>query len=237
MNTLTYIGEELELFREAVNWKRYFGQKMRPWIRGSVLEVGAGLGETTPYLLHEGVTAWTCLEPDPRLLQSLEEKLHSIHPETPVTARAGTLENLEPGERFNTLLYIDVLEHIGADRAELEAAAGRLLPGGHLIVLSPAYQGLYNAFDKAIGHHRRYSRQTLRAAAALPGLREQSLFYLESMGVLLLLVNKALMRKSYPSRAQVRFWDRVVVPLSRIIDPLLGYSFGKTIVGVWQKEP
>ena len=233
MSELHYTGEELELFREAVNWKRYFGRRLQPWIRGRVLEVGAGLGETTPYLLHGEVSAWTCLEPDPNMKEHIREKIAGGVLPALCTARLGTTESLQPHERFDTIVYIDVLEHIAGDRAEMERASQHLEPGGRILVLSPAYPWLYTAFDQAIGHFRRYSRETLRQAGDVPGLELKRIFFMESMGILLLLVNKLLMRKPYPTIRQVLFWDRMVVPLSRITDSLFFHSFGKTIVGIF----
>src|SRR3954449_7275000 len=63
-----YVGDELEVFAGAVRWKRYFGTQLRPFIRGNVLEVGAGLGSTTKVLYQDEVESWTCLEPDVKLV-------------------------------------------------------------------------------------------------------------------------------------------------------------------------
>lgn len=76
--------------------------------------------------------------------------------------QATTLAALPRDSRFDTILYIDVLEHIADDRAELVEAARRLNPGGYLVVLSPAHQWLFTAFDAAIGHVRRYTAKSLR---------------------------------------------------------------------------
>lgn len=59
-----------------------------------------------------------------------------------------------------------MLEHIEADAAEMNKAAALLNPGGHIIVLSPAFQFLYNPFDKAIGHYRRYNKRMLKKLQA-----------------------------------------------------------------------
>jgi SAM-dependent methyltransferase len=231
-----YPGEELHLFESARNWKLYLAEKIKPWIRGSVLEVGAGIGETTNFLQTEATTKWTCLEPDAALFQQLEHKKNSGQLPFGCLLIHGALPDLDQTARFDTILYIDVLEHIEDDRSELEAASQLLNKGGHLIVLSPAYQFLYSPFDKAIGHYRRYNRAGLRAAGSIPGLSEEKIFYLESTGVLLLLLNKAIVHKKYPSRQDIRIWQTVFIPVSRVLDKLLLYRFGKTVIGIWVKD-
>src|SRR5260370_30792037 len=75
----------------------------------------------------------------------------------------GTLRNVAAASLYDTILYLDVLEHIADDAAELAAAANHLAPGGHLVVLGPAHQFLFSAFDEAIGHYRRYNSRRLAA--------------------------------------------------------------------------
>jgi len=230
-----YPGQELQLFEEAKNWKKYLASKIKPHIHGDVLEVGAGIGETTPYLIHDNTKSWLCLEPDERLFFITQKKIEErgwSHCRT----RQGTIDHLSPHEKFDTILYIDVLEHIEHDKEELEKACSHLREGGHLIVLSPAFQSLYSPFDKAIGHFRRYSKKTLRAAAP-EQMKEKKMFFLESTGMLLLMINRLFARKNYPSKATVAFWDRVIVPVSKFTDAISFYSLGKTIIGIWQRIP
>ncbi len=149
--------------------------------------------------------------------------------------RVGTTEDLVASECFDTILYIDVLEHIDDDRGELTRAAAHLKPGGHVIVLSPAHQFLYAPFDRAIGHFRRYSRSSLRAAAPA-GLHETRLVYLDSVGLLASAANRLLLSQSMPTESQILAWDRLMIPLSRLLDPLFMGRAGKSILGVWQRE-
>jgi SAM-dependent methyltransferase len=138
-------------------------------------------------------------------------------------------------EKFDAILYIDVLEHIESDREEISKAAALLNNGGHLIVLSPAFQFLYNPFDKAIGHYRRYNKRMLRQLTPHT-LKLLHCRYYDSAGYFAALVNKLLLRQKYPTVKQVLFWDRWIIPVSRITDKLLFNSFGKSIISVWKKE-
>jgi SAM-dependent methyltransferase len=229
----TYIGNELDTFAHAVNWKRYFGRLLAPYIRGQVLEVGAGIGGTTRVLCTPEADRWVCLEPDAELAERLHAALAERPFPAPVEIEIGTVGELAAGRRFDCILYVDVLEHIEADRAELRAAAAHLKPGGRLVVLCPAHPLLYTAFDKAIGHYRRYTKAMYRAIEP-DGLRRERLFYLDSAGLLLSLGNRLLLRSGAPTVKQVKIWDRLFVPVSRIVDPVLGRTVGKSVVGVWR---
>jgi len=233
-NQYQYPGQELKLFEEARNWKKYLSAQIRPFISGKVLEVGAGISETTPFMISEQVTQWTCLEPDEHLFNTIRHKISRRELPVYCKARKGTLEDLETGEKFDTIIYIDVLEHIEEDKAEVAKAISHLNEDGHLVILSPAFQFLYNPFDRAVGHHRRYTKSTLRNVMKSGNLAEKKLIYLESWGTILIFFNRFLFRKTYPSKFTVSFWDRFFIPLSKITDKLLLHSFGKSIIGVWQ---
>jgi SAM-dependent methyltransferase len=230
-----YSESELPVFAEARNWKRYFANRLRRFIGGNVLEVGAGIGTTTAALCNGAETAWLCLEPEPRRSGEITGKIKAGSLPPNCTSQAGTVHDL-PGEpRFDTILYIDVLEHIEDDAGELAAAANLLLPGGRLVVLAPAWQWLFSPFDAAIGHFRRYDRPGL-CALRPPGLGVASSFYLDSAGLLASMANRFYLRSIMPTSGQIRIWDRVLIPVSRVLDPIIANSYGKSVVVVWSKE-
>lgn len=230
-----YAGDELEVFARAHNWKRYYATEIAPYIRGDVLEVGAGIGGTTPWLCSGRERSWVCLEPDAGLVRQAQQAFAReplpLLPEFVV----GDLATLGDTRKFDCVLYIDVLEHIEDDRSELRRAARCLNAGGVLIVLSPAFQFLYSEFDRHIGHYRRYTKASLRAIAPAE-LTSVRLIYLDSVAMLLSLANRILLRTAHPGPGQIRVWDQLVVPLSRRLDPLLRWTLGKTIVGVWRND-
>ncbi|HYP78341.1 MAG TPA: class I SAM-dependent methyltransferase [Polyangiaceae bacterium] len=224
----SYVGSELELFIKATNWKNYWASRVRPFVRGTVLDVGAGIGATFDYL-NESAEHWTCLEPDAGLCKELQTRLGS-HPRPPRVV-CGTLEALRPDERFDTIVYIDVLEHIEHDREQARAAAAHLNPGGSLIVLSPALPSLFSPFDSSVGHFRRYTAQSLQAVTP-SGLSVKTWFFLDGLGALASLFARVA-KRSAPSQAQIATWDKLIVPVSRVTDALTSRLFGRTIVMVW----
>jgi SAM-dependent methyltransferase len=232
---LRYSGNELDLFAQAERWKSYWSSAIRKYISGTVLDVGGGIGANIPFLLNADVSSLTILEPDPELFARLKTESRRYRRSTPLILQNGALESAPGPMLYTTILYLDVLEHIADDRGELERAARFLAPSGYLIALVPAYQCLYTPFDEAIGHYRRYSRSSL-AALSPPGCSLIVLKSLDIVGLLASFGNAVLLRQSTPSLRQIRFWDRVFVPLSRYLDPVTRFRIGKSILAVWQRE-
>lgn len=139
----TYVGEELDLFQRATRWKSYFRDQLRPFIGKRVLEVGAGTGGTTRILCNGTQQSWLCLEPDAQLASRIGPAVASGELPPCCSARVGSTESLASDFTFDTILYIDVLEHIENDAAEVERAAQLLAPGGHLLALAPAHQAFF----------------------------------------------------------------------------------------------
>jgi SAM-dependent methyltransferase len=225
----------LEVFETAHNWKRYILRQLQPHIWGRVLEVGAGIGGTTRFLSQAPHEQWLCLEPDAQLAGEIREACAAGHLPRSVRVETGVVNSLPEGAAFDAVLYIDVLEHIEDDRGELERASRRIGTGGSLIVFGPAMQWLYSPFDAAIGHYRRYNRESLERAMPA-GFDRVTVKYLDCVGVLVSLANRLLLRNPYPTRKQIEVWDRAVVPVSRRLDPLIRFATGKSILGVWRKR-
>jgi ubiquinone/menaquinone biosynthesis C-methylase UbiE len=229
-----YVGQELDVFAHAKNWKHYWSSCVRPFLAGDVLEVGAGIGANTPILAPHLVRSWTCLEPDATLAERAAAAFSGDPSTSQCEVLVGTTKTIQADRRFDALLYIDVLEHIEGDKEELQRAAGFLNTKGHLVVLSPAHQWLYTAFDKSIGHFRRYDRAGLIACGPTTCKLTQAR-YLDSVGMLASSGNRFLLRQAMPELRQILFWDRYLVPASTFIDPMLLHRVGKSILAVWTK--
>lgn len=235
MSKYDYIGQELDNFSKAVNWKRYWFEMIRPHIGKRVLEVGAGIGSNTEISKVLDLEDWLCLEPDANLSTSILTKIHCEELRTEVRLQCGTMDDLAEGELFDTILYIDVLEHIFDDKQELEIAEAHLVPGGCIVVVAPAHNYLYSPFDKAIGHHRRYDKSLLHTTKPA-GCHTEQLYYLDSIGFFASLANRLILKESQPKLSQVQFWDKYLVPMSRFVDPLIFFKAGKTVVVIFRKE-
>ena len=236
MSETKYIGSELQLFAKAQNWKTYWMTKAAPYIKGKVLEVGAGIGTNTNLLLKQqkAINKWVCLEPDLVLANEIkrnvdQKELHKLE------VYDKYLTNFHAQETFDCILYIDVIEHIKDDHAELERAKNLLKPGGYLIILVPALESLYSEFDKTIGHFRRYDKKQLAKEVGQDLIKEK-LMYLDTLGMLASKANKWILKQPYPFEKQIHFWDSYIIPCSKPLDKLLGYKMGKSLLGIWRSK-
>jgi len=226
-----YIGDELTLFADATNWKRYWSNTLEPLVGERVLEVGAGIGSNTP-LLRRRNQHWTALEPD----QVQANQIQNFYPnDDGVKVVCGFLSDIDPNQQYDTLIYIDVLEHIEDDLSEVTQAMARLKSGGRLIILSPAHQRFFSPFDQAVGHYRRYNKAMLHNLTP-DGASIEKLFYMDSLGCIASYINAVLLEASMPTKKQIWLWDKFIVPVSRILDRLFNFSIGKTIIAVWKKN-
>ena len=225
-----YIGTELDLFAYAENWKQYWSNQLKPLIGQHVLEIGAGVGSNLSLLKDEQIE-WLAIEPDAdqsdriRLLTSGDDA---------VTVITGTLDSVSIDKKFDSIIYIDVLEHIEDDKEEIEKALNYLNKDGRLIILSPAHQSLFSPFDSAVGHFRRYNKRSLSSLIKDNSLIEQ-LYYLDSVGYIASWLNAKILKSGMPTKGQIWLWDSIMVRLSVFVDRIFNYSFGKTIIMVLKK--
>jgi SAM-dependent methyltransferase len=230
-----YTGNELELFSEARNWKKYVATLIKPYISGNVLEAGAGIGTNTTLFYTPTVTNWVLLEPDKAFFNVLES-LHAAKQLPPhCTVIHGFSSDIKQKETFDTIIYIDVIEHIEKDKEEVERAIRLLKKNGRLIILSPAHNFLMSPFDKAIGHFRRYSKKIMKELVN-EQMKKEKIIYADSMGFFASMANKYLLKQEYPTKQQILFWDHRIIPVSKISDRILFNTLGKTVIGIWTKK-
>lgn len=229
-NVLQYVGNELHTFRNATNWKNYWTRSVAYDIKGDVLEVGCGLGANINYILRNTrAQTYTGIEPDKELAaRALSSSTHN--PKVKAIFNATLSDNWD--KTFDTILYIDVLEHILDDQEEILRARRFLRPNGNLIILVPSHMVLYSGFDLSIGHYRRYSKRHLSTLLEQSGLKILKSHSLDVVGYLVSSVFlRFFQQKATPK--SVKIWDSYIVPLSRFIDPCLQrLSVGKSLVVV-----
>jgi SAM-dependent methyltransferase len=230
-NQYIYEGGELELFSSAVNWKNYFSKKLKKYVKGDILEVGAGIGSNFPYFQNGDVKSYTLLEPDIELFR----KINIVHKDFSFDIKLINSFSSEIKDvLYDCIIYIDVLEHIEYPHEELVGVLNLLKPNGFILILVPAYGFLYNNFDKQVGHFRRYNKQMLRNQMP-ESMVEQELYYLDSVSLFASVFNKFFAKKNLPTKRDVRFWDFVLIRISRLFDILFFKAFGKSLIGVYRR--
>jgi len=215
---------------------RFFGwtlEEFRPYLRGRVLEVGAGLGTITRKLVAaDPELSVVALEPAENLFDELAA-LAALTPRVEASRQQSGDYVERDGRPFDTVVYLNVLEHIQDDVAELRVAVRALRPGGHVLVFGPALQWLYSELDHNAGHYRRYTVAGLRSVAEEAGLEVLSVTYFDVLGVLPYFLVYRMAHREAISGSTMWAYDRVLVPASRAVQRLLRRPpLGKNVIMV-----
>ena len=225
-----YPGRDLEAMTFAVNYHRWIIQEFAPYVGEVVAEVGAGNGSVSQLLLERNPKSIHAFEPSDNLYPTLAKALNH-------DARAQAIHDFfsaRDGQKFDTIIYINVLEHIDDDRSELATAFAALNPGGHLLVFVPALSWLYSRHDKDIGHFRRYSKAELVAAVADVGFGVVKARYFDVAGIIPWYLNFVVLRNSVGEKS-VALYDHWIVPLMSRVESVLTPPIGKNILLVGRK--
>lgn len=225
-NALT-VSEDFEFaaLSLADNYRKALLHEFSTPLRGNVLEVGAGIGQITEALLkNHRITRLVSVEPHPNFHQQLLGKFPGH------TIIHGTIENLKEDDNWDTILSINVLEHIDDDENELKNYYQCLAKNvGTLCLFVPARPEIYAEIDKDFGHFRRYTRPELRAKLERAGFQIVRLRYYNFVGYLAWWLTFCFLKKRHFNAGSVRFFDRFIFPLvykfeSRICPPFIGQS-------------
>jgi SAM-dependent methyltransferase len=200
-----------------------------------VLEVGAGVGSITAGYEHGRDVVAT--EISERALTALRERFAGHDNVAVVDA---DLRTYAPPERFDSILMVNVLEHIHDDVGAL-AGLGRLLnPFGNVVIYVPALNGLYGAWDHHAGHYRRYARWRLREVFEEAGFEPLEIRYVNALAVVPWMVfqgsSGADVGDSDRTGRLLRVWDRVGVPANRFVDAHLRPPLGLNVFGVARRR-
>ena len=213
--------ENLEAMEHAKNYNRFLLKLIRRNLRGSrVVDFGAGSG-TFASALHAAGIDVCCIEPDSALRERLINHGLVTHSE---------VSRLAPGS-VDSIYSLNVLEHIEDDSSMLAELRSRLAPNGRLVLYVPAFNILYSSMDRLVGHYRRYRRNELKKMAASAGFFVEKAVYVDSLGFFSALLFRFIGGESGAISARsIRIYDRLVFPLSRIVDHAVAGSFGKNLL-------
>ncbi|HMB78428.1 MAG TPA: class I SAM-dependent methyltransferase [Vicinamibacterales bacterium] len=227
--TTQYAADDLETMSEAKRYQAHVFELLRPHVGSRVLEVGCGIG-TTSLRLAEIAERLTCIEPNPNCVTRARAALDG-NPR--ITLRICHLEECDRDEllreRFDTIVCVNVLEHIEDDIRALRLFRDLVAPtGGRVLIFVPAIQAAYGPLDAALGHHRRYSKRTLGAAFDAAGLDLVTMRYTNPIGLLGWMYNAHVSRTTEHTSGQVRLFEQFVapwaLPLDRVVAPPIGLS-------------
>jgi SAM-dependent methyltransferase len=222
----------------ANNYNRWIVETFRPYIGNSVLEIGTGQGNFKGYLPpHQwGIQTYVSVDIDAQVIARAQQRDPKGQYVVGDICDRNCLSQLSAFD-LDTILCTNVLEHIANDRDALDNMLTLLAPGGRLLLFVPAFPALYSSMDKLAGHCRRYTKQSVRARFH-PSVRLTRLEYFNPIGGLGWWVNKFMNHDNLDSHGinrQIAFFDRYIVPISKLINPLTKSFFGQSLVCVVQK--
>ncbi len=224
-------GRDLEDSSGAnqANYRAYQYELISEHCGPTVLEVGAGLGEFASQFT--GLRRHVVTDVDPEAVRLMAQRF-SDRPE--VEARQLDLAHgpydVQPS--VSTVVAINVLEHIEADSDALRSLAGIVEPGGRIVLWVPGYQQLYGDFDRRVGHVRRYTPTTLRAAIVGAGLRPGAVRPVNLLGGMAWWLAVKRGGVGSPKPGLLRVYDKVVVPTTRFVERRVTPPFGQSVLGV-----
>lgn len=206
----------LESIRRANKFNRWVFRQFSQFIGQRVFEAGCGIGNFTEQLLLK--ERLVCVDLNPHYVHLISRRyghLENLRTERLDIAQPETYRKLRE-EGLDTIVCLNVIEHIDEDETVLRQFHEVLQPGGHAIILVPAHEWLYTPADKALGHFRRYSRDELQSKLQAAGFEVVHIQNFNRLGVLGWYVN-GLMKRTRISPRQMRLYDRLL-PLAKLMD-------------------
>jgi len=228
------IGKETLLRMETV--RRYndrIYERIRPFLGGRILEVGAGIGNITRRLLDRECVIASDVSEDH--LNMIRKRLVESDRLRIVVFDLNSCDSSRfRGEKLDTVLCLNVLEHVENDSAALRCFFEIIEPGGRLILLSPACKVLYSNMDAGLDHCRRYSRGELVRKIQDAGFTLELVRFFNLLGAVGWFVNGKILRRKMLPRNQMKLFD-LLMPLLKLEDHIR-IPFGLSLLAVAKKE-
>ncbi|HAQ18193.1 MAG TPA: class I SAM-dependent methyltransferase [Prolixibacteraceae bacterium] len=225
----------LENISGADKFNRWMYETIKPFCKGRILEIGGGIGNISQCFLSDG-SELVITELQEEYCRILGEKfkeyrnLKGVHCMDIVDPEFDSKYRSLFGS-FDTVFALNVVEHIADDQKAIANCKKLLKHGGHLIILVPAFQAIFNHFDTALGHFKRYTANTLRPVFEGNNLLVVHHQYFNLIGIAGWWVSGSLLRKKIIPEGQMKLYN-FFVPVFRIIDKITSKWMGLSVIMV-----
>jgi SAM-dependent methyltransferase len=232
--SIEYFGKDLEAMSFAQNYHQWILEICSPYLGKVVAEIGAGTGNFSDFLLSSDIKRLVAFEPSDNMYPLLEEKFKTV---SNVETIKSLFENRSETytDAFDSVCYINVLEHIEKDDEALFHAYKCIRKNGYLLIFVPALNFLFSEMDKSLGHYRRYSKKNLYKVVSSAGFSVKTIKYFDLAGIVPWYIAFVLMKGTMKSSG-VAIYDRLVVPFMKKVERILPPPIGKNLVLVARKE-
>ena len=236
-----YTGRELEAMSEASNYHAWILEIFKPYLGSHLVEVGAGVGSFSELILTQHVCKTLSLvEPSDSMYDQLRVHLRQLDSRVTLDLYHATFveaaDLIKSEQAPDSIIYVNVLEHIADDEGELDAVRRTLSESGRVFIFVPALKWLFSTFDERVGHVRRYSKSELEQKLRRAGFKILSSAYFDFPGIAPWWINYRLMKSVTMDPAAVRFYDRFIIPAVRRIESLITMPIGKNIIAIAEKR-
>lgn len=226
----TELAEVLDALTEAVRYADWIVEMAQPHLGAEILELGAGHGTVTDRLRRHGKV--TASDLSARCIDVLRAKYEGV-PEVDVFH--GDVAAAVAERSYDSIVLVNVLEHIEDDGGALREILSGLRPGGTVVLFVPAFQALYSNFDRMIGHYRRYRRDDLARLVGASGFEVVEARYVNLVGAVAWWVIARQLGRFPKSRAAMRSYDRTVVPMIRALESRWTPPFGQSVLCIGRR--
>ena len=233
-----YVGKDLEAMSFAVNYHRWILSSFAPYLGTRVVEVGAGTGSFSEMLWERRPQSLSLVEPSAmfaQLSQTAKQFGGPVELKLYNDTFAAVAREIRNVQQPDSIIYVNVLEHIADDQNELRVMSETLGPGGRVFIFVPALSWLYGGFDREINHFRRYSRGDVEAKCRAVGLRIRVSRYFDLFGVLPWWIKYRLLQSTTMAPGSVRLYDQAVVPIAKRLEAVIKPPLGKNVLLVAEK--
>jgi glycosyltransferase involved in cell wall biosynthesis len=228
----THGGEILLRMNRAPRYIRWMADVIRPYVGNRVLEIGAGIGNLTLHLVPRAIYCAT--DVNPQYLKSLQ-RLRANRPYLRITHLDAThADSFPANQSFDTVIFLNVLEHIADDCGAMRNIFNVLQNGGAAIVLVPNGPKLFGSLDEVLGHCRRYTEKQLTEAGEIAGFKLERLLRFNRTGVIAWWLNGRVLRRTTFGLAQIRLLN-LLTPVFRVMDPWLPLP-PLSLIAIFRKE-
>ncbi len=225
---------EFLALQKANNHRAALVREFSPFLKGRVIEVGAGIGQLTEDLSAvPTVRELVSVEPEPTFCETFRR----LHPGLCVVQ--GTVDVLPTDSAWDAVVSVNVLEHIYEDDTELARWRQKLAArGGHLCLFVPARPEIYAPIDRDFGHHRRYTRPQLRSKLEGAGFSIIRLNYFNWVGYFAWWFNFRSLKKRHFDVGAVAFFDRAIFPVVHALERnIVRPPFGQSLLAIARAQP
>ena len=215
-----YGSEILERLNRAPRFTKWMADTIRPYLGEHVLEIGAGIGNLTANLTPR--TAYCASDINPQYLDRLD-RLRQSRPYLNVQFTDASLEESYPEEEFDTVICLNVIEHLKDDEGALRNMRIRMKKSGRAIILVPNGPGLYGSLDRVLGHYRRYTREQLLATCLRAGFNVEKVLTFNRIGSPAWWWNGKVLKRTTFGLWQLKVLN-TLLPVVRPIDRFLPFA-------------